>query len=161
MTDILNRILERKRTRDMERTLIRVDLVVRPEHQARLDIDKLVTGKKASPHGVANSFRNRLNKLSRDDTARDLVFENVAFARSRLDLELDVAKLTPTAGLLFEDLFAGCGLGDSFALSNLGFTHIGLDVEFSLHAIDDDLKVKLAHSRDDRLASIVVGRNLK
>ena len=50
---------------------------------------------------------------------------------------------------------------DGFAIGDLRFTDVRLDAEFALHAIDDDLKVKFAHSGDDRLARFVVGDDLK
>src|SRR5690606_8278685 len=100
-------------------------------------------------------------ELTRDRTARDLVFEHEAFARSRLDLELDVAELSAAARLLLEDLFALSRDGDRFAVRNLRLTDIRLDAELPLHAVDDDLEVKLAHSGDDRLSGFVVGRNLE
>ena len=31
-------------------------------------------------------------------------------------------------------------------------THVGFDAEFTLHAVDEDLEVELAHPRNDRLA---------
>jgi hypothetical protein len=37
----------------------------------------------------------------------------------------------------------------------------GFDAEFALHAVNDDFKVKLAHSGDDRLSGFVICRNLE
>ena len=103
----------------------------------------------------------RLDELTRNRTAGDLVFEDKAFARCRFDLEFDVAKLTAAARLFLEYLFARCTDRDRFAVCNLRFTDVRFDAELALHAIDDDLKVKLAHSGDDRLARFVIGRNLE
>src|SRR5437764_588526 len=81
-------------------------------------------------HYVSDAFGNRLNKLSRNNAAGDLVFEDKAFARCGLDLELDVAKLAAAARLLLEYFFAGCGGRDGFAVRNLRFTDVCLDAEF-------------------------------
>ena len=72
-----------------------------------------------------------------------------------------MAKLTTTARLLLVNLFARCSLRNRFAIGDLRLTDICLDAEFALHAIDDDLEVKLAHSGDDRLAGFMIGRNLE
>jgi len=39
---------------------------------------------------------------------------------------------------------------------HLRLADVGLDIEFALHAIDDDLKVQLTHSGDDRLAGFLI-----
>src|SRR5690606_33424629 len=93
-------VLKRQAARDVERTLVRVDLVIRTENEARLDVHQLVSREESATHRVPNTFGNRLDELTRDRTARDLVFENEALARCRFDLELDVAELAAAAGLL-------------------------------------------------------------
>ncbi len=37
--------------------------------------------------------------------------------------------------------------------------NVGIDFKLALHAIDDDLKVQLAHPADNRLTAFLVGRN--
>ena len=49
------------------------------------------------------------------------------------------------------------GLADRLAVGDLRLADVRLDVEFALHAVDDDLKVQLAHAGDDRLARLLVG----
>ena len=51
------------------------------------------------------------------------------------------------------------GLAEGFAISHLRRTDIGLDLEFALHAVNQNVEVKLAHSLDDRLARFMIGRN--
>ena len=48
------------------------------------------------------------------------------------------------------------GAADRLAVRDLGLADVGLDVELALHAVDEDVEVKLAHALDDRLAGVVV-----
>src|SRR3989338_380406 len=70
--------------------------------------------------------------------------------------------LTSAAGL--PDILA-LGLNvvfaDSFPISNLWLADVGFNGKFTLHTINNYLKVKLAHSGDNRLASLVVQSNAK
>src|SRR5687768_18203236 len=107
--------------------------MVRAKNQARLYVDKLVPGKKPATHSVLHSFHRRLVKLARYGTTRDLVFEDKAFARCRLDLELNMCELPATACLLLKYLFARRVRCDRLAICDLRLTDIRLDTEFALH----------------------------
>ena len=48
-------------------------------------------------------------------------------------------------------------LTDGFLVSNLGLTDICFNMELAHHSVDDDLKMKLAHSGDDGLSGLFVG----
>src|SRR5690606_20881384 len=96
---LFNSVLERKAARDMKRTFVRIDFVIRTENESRFDIDKLISGEESATQSILNTFGNRLDELTRDRAARDLVFEYEAFARSRFDLEFDVAELAAAARL--------------------------------------------------------------
>src|SRR5690606_38543841 len=75
----------------------------------------------------------------------------------RLELEHDVAVLTATAGLLDElafDFLAGLAYG--FAVGDLWLADVGFNAELAAHAIDQNLEVKLAHTRNDRLAGFFI-----
>src|SRR6218665_2637534 len=50
---------------------------------------------------------------------------------------------------------------DGFPVGHLGLAHVGLDAEFTPHAIDDDFQVQLAHAADDGLARLLVGADTK
>ena len=52
-------------------------------------------------------------------------------------------------------------LADRLAIGNLRLADVGIDLELAQHAIDEHLEVELAHSRDDRLARLVVGVDLE
>src|SRR5690606_27733369 len=69
----------------------------------------------------------------------------------------DVTVLTLAAGLLGILAFLFDGLADRFAVGHLRRTDVGLDLEFALHAIDENLEGQFAHARDDRLAGFLVG----
>src|SRR5690606_38344400 len=45
---------------------------------------------------------------------------------------------------------------DRLAVCNFRLANVALDLEFALEPIDDDLQMKLAHARDDRLPSFLV-----
>ena len=101
---------------------------------------------------------HRRNVLARNSAALDGIDELVTLARLiRLDLEPDMAKLPASTRLLDELAFLLDSLLDALTISHLRCTDIGINAEFSSHAIDDDFKVEFAHTRDDRLAGFLVG----
>ncbi|MNT88751.1 hypothetical protein D3C72_2293630 [compost metagenome] len=73
-----------------------------------------------------------------------------------------MAVLSLAAGLAHElAIHIADLLADGFPVGHLRFADIGLDVEFALHAFDEDLQVQLAHAGDDGLAGLVVGAHAK
>ena len=50
-------------------------------------------------------------------------------------------------------------LCEGLLVSNLGSAHIGLYLELTKKTVNDDLKMQLAHTGDDGLASLFVGMN--
>jgi hypothetical protein len=48
-------------------------------------------------------------------------------------------------------------LADRFAVSHLWLTNVCLDIEFALHAVNQDFEVQLTHTGDDGLPSLLVG----
>ena len=46
-------------------------------------------------------------------------------------------------------------LANRLAVGNLGLTHIGFHVEFTLHTVNEDVQVKLTHSLDDGLTGLL------
>ena len=65
--------------------------------------------------------------------------------------------LTTAAGLLGELAFGVFNHGaDRFTVSNLGLAHGGFDVEFALHAVDENFEVEFAHTGNNRLAGFFV-----
>ena len=49
-----------------------------------------------------------------------------------------------------------CGFGDGFAIRDLRGANIRIDLKLTLHAINDDLEVKLAHPLNNRLTALQV-----
>jgi len=52
-------------------------------------------------------------------------------------------------------------LAKSFAISNLWLTNIRFDFEFALHTVNENFKVKFAHTADDCLASLFIGADME
>src|ERR1041385_3881497 len=125
----------------MERALIRIDLVVTTKDEAHTNVDQLVTGEETTLHRIPNTVLDGPDVLLRNRTTRDLVLEDKPLARSRLDLDLHVTKLPATTGLFLVNLFAGRGLRNRLAISDLRFADVRLNAKLALHAIDDDLEV--------------------
>ena len=98
--------------------------------------------------------------MNSDGTEPPLIFgdELVALAGVRLDVDVHDAVLARTAGLLDElalDLLGGAA--DGLAVGDLRLADVRLDAELALHAVDEDLQVKLAHAGDLGLAGLLVG----
>lgn len=53
------------------------------------------------------------------------------------------------------------GLADRLAVRDLRLADVRLDAELALHAVDEHLEVKLAHTTDDGLAGLLVGVHLE
>ena len=64
--------------------------------------------------------------------------------------------LTTTTGLLYKLTFTWCGTRDGLTVSNLRFAYTALYLKLTLHAVDDNLKVKLTHSRNNGLSCIFI-----
>src|SRR5262245_1496782 len=155
-------LLERHRTRDLERELGRVDVVVLAVLQRDLDVDHGVAGKHAELHRLLGALVDRRDVLARHPAATDGVDELVAavgtVATGRLDVEDDLRELAGATGLLLVRVAEpGDRLLDRLAVGDLGLADVGLDAELALHPVDQHLEVELAHARDDGLAGLLVG----
>ncbi len=71
----------------------------------------------------------------------------------------DVTVLTAAAALTDELAFRRDFLGDRLFVGDLRFPDVRFNPELSLHAVDDDLEMQLAHPADDRLARFFIRRN--
>src|SRR4051812_687977 len=100
-------VLDGHRARDLERHLRRVDVVVRPVVERRLDVDDREPGVDARVQRLADAGVDGLDELARDRAADDLVDELIAGALL-LGLQLDhgVAVLALAAGLADEPAVA-------------------------------------------------------
>jgi hypothetical protein len=93
--------------------------------------------------------------------AHDFVIKFKAFALlpcGSMTFEPAVAVLTTAAGLTNEETFeTSTDFADGFAVSNLRFADVAVHVEFTGHAVDDDIQVEFAHTGDDGLAGFRIG----
>src|SRR5690606_36346202 len=96
-------LLERHRRGDLERHLGRVNLVVRPVDEHRLDVDDRVPGLAARLHRLPDTGLNRRDVLLRNHAADDAVLKHEALtARKRLKIQPDMTVLATTARLPHE-----------------------------------------------------------
>ncbi len=94
-------VLEGELAGHLERQLVRVDLMERPVEDGRLEVDHREAGEEAAQPRVLDALFHGGNELPRNRAAEDVVDElEVAAARQRLHLDLAVAELSVSAGLL-------------------------------------------------------------
>src|SRR3546814_1176089 len=92
--------------------------------------------------------------------ALDLFDEvNARPALTRCQTKLDAAELARTTRLLFVGIVDLDFLREGLSVGHLRRANIGLYLEFTAHAIDQDFQVKLTHALDDSLARFMeIGR---
>src|SRR5205085_10254666 len=89
-------------------------------------------------------------------------FPNKATAAlARSDLDLCVAVLALAARLANKPPDALCGAANRLLVSDLRLALVGVDAELAQQAVNDDLKVELAHALDDRLPRLLVRVDLE
>src|ERR1700722_1445523 len=136
--------------------------MIRSIHDLYIEVDHLVS----SDYAVGNRFFDpllyRRDVLLRNSTTNDLVLNrNTLPALARLDFHHHMSVLTAPAGLLDQFAFASGVFGDRFAIGNLWFPSVGIDLELAQHSIPDDFQVELAHPGNNRLSSVFVGEHAK
>ena len=123
-----------------------------------LDVDHLEAGVDTGLDGLCDAVHHRRDVLLGDGTTNDLVDDLDALALFvRLDIDDGVTVLAATTGLADELALALGRLGDGFAVGDLRSAGVGLDGEFALQTVADDLKMQLAHAGDDQLSGFFVG----
>src|ERR1035441_7640158 len=155
-------LFERERARDLEGDLRGVHVVVLAVDQRHAHVDHRVAGPHAVHKGLFDALLDGGDVFGGDVPALDLVDELEAVARGGLQVDVDDPELTRATGLADElalDLLDGGAHG--LPVGHLRATHVGLDAELALHAVDEDLEVQLAHARDLRLAGLFVGAHLE
>src|ERR1022692_3707640 len=151
-------LFESHRTGNLEGPFVGVDVVVRTVENRDLDVHDRIARDHAGLNRLLDSLVDRGDELSRHGPADDAVDEFIAFAGGeRLDLQPDVAILAAAARLAHEFAFRFHGAAYGFAIRDLRLANVGIDLEFALHAIDDDLEMQFAHAGNDRLAGLLVG----
>src|SRR5581483_628706 len=154
-------LLEADGGADLERHFRRIDLVVSAVEHGDFHVRHGI----ARQHAVLERFHHALlhgrNKFLRDRAAVDLVDEFVIALSHGLDAQLDARVLARTAGLLLVGVIVLGLLPDGLAIGDLRLADVGADIELTLHAIDDDFQVQLAHASQDGLAGVGIGGNLE
>ena len=103
-------------------------------------------------------FLHRRDVLLGNSTTHDLVLNRDALSTLPwFHFHHDVSVLTTAAGLLDQFPFAGGVFGDRFAIGDLGFAGVRIDLELAQHTVPDDFQMELAHPGNNRLPGIFVG----
>ena len=125
--------------------------------------DHRVTGQNTKLHSVLNTGIDRRNVLARHATTGHLILKLVQFLaiqRQRLEGNLHLRELTGTTGLLLVSVvYLLNGLLNGLAVCNLRLTNVSLNLELTLHTVNDDVQVKLAHTTDFGLTGLFIQRH--
>ena len=136
--------------------------MIRTIPQGDLDINNRIACQNASLHSTLNTVVDSRDVFLRDSAANDSVDELVTLAGLvGLDLDLNVTVLALTTGLTCVlGLLVGL-LADGLTVSNLGCTHVCLNLELTQQTVNDDLQMQLAHTSNDGLAGLFIGVGLE
>src|SRR5205823_8995915 len=149
---LLRRFAHRTAAGDLERQRRGVDVVILAVEQVNRKVDDRNADQRTRFSGLAHALLDRRNIFLRDVAALDLIEElKASAALAGDDLHLHFAELARAARLLLVGVGELDRLREIFAIGDLRSADIGLDLELALHAVDEDLEVKLAHPLDDRL----------
>ncbi len=119
------------------------------------DIHDREAGDRPLREGVADAFLDGREEVPGHSAAHDAIGEfEVLAVVEWLELQQHMSILAGTARLLLV-LVLGTGLcGDGLPIGDAWEPEIDLDVRATLHPLDRDLDVRLAHAGDDSLARI-------
>src|SRR5699024_17775 len=143
-----------------------VDVVELAVQEDGLDPDDRVAGEDAVLHGVLDARVDAGDVLLRDAATGDLVLELVQLAAllgvERLEGDLHLRELAGATGLLLVgEVVLLDRLADGLAVGDLRLADVRLDLELTLHPVDEDVQVQLTHAGDDRLARLLVEADLE
>ena len=131
---------------------------------SRLDTEHRVAAEDTALRSLLDTFVDRGNELLRDCTAGhgvDKLVGLLCVCIHRLELDFTMAVLTLTAGLLDILGLDIHRLGEGLLVCNLRCADICLDIVLAEQTVDNDLEVQLAHSGDDGLTGLRVGRRVE
>src|SRR3546814_8414733 len=143
----------RRTASDFERQRRRIDVVIRAVGELDFEVDDREADHVTVFGRLAHALFDRRDIFARNVAALNLVDESdarAAFAGS--DADLDAPELARAARLLLVGIVDIDGLRERFAVRHLRRADVRFDLELALHAIDEDVEVKLAHALADRLA---------
>src|ERR687893_2162534 len=153
----LETLLDRHATRDLERHLRGVDVMVRAIHELDLDVHDREPGHDAVIERLLNALVHAGYVLARDDATDDLVLELVSALVVVLDVDDRVPVLAATAGLPHETTLDVLDPpADRLSVRHLRLADVGVHSELAQQPVEDDLQVQLAHPGDDRLPRLLV-----
>ena len=116
-------------------------------------------------HGSSEALLYRRDKFLRNVTTLHFVDElQSAFLEvfiNRADVHDNISELTTTTGLLLVNFTQVDCLSDSFLIVNLRLTLVTFNLELTFQTVDDNIQVKLTHTRDNCLTSLFVSLNCK
>ncbi|CBH24153.1 Translation elongation factor G (EF-G) [Salinibacter ruber M8] len=159
-------LAEAKPTGNLKGVLVGVDLVVVPVVEAHPHPLDWVSGQWPVLHGALDAALNGRNELLRDDPTLNLVLEYQAalfflLLRNWADVHVDLGKLAAPSRLLLQDVVLVDHVGERLPVGDLGLADVGLHLELLLEPVDNNLEVKLPHSRNDRLPRFLVGTDVE
>ncbi len=132
--------------------------MVRAKRQRRFHIHDRIARQHAAVHGLTQPFFNGRNILARHHAALGGIFKFKATSRlQRLQAQDNMTILPFPAGL--SDKFTFNILHrftQGFAVGDLRTTNVRLYAKLTLHAVNDDFQMQLAHPGDNRLAGLFV-----
>ncbi|KAJ0162728.1 hypothetical protein CTA2_4081 [Colletotrichum tanaceti] len=122
-----------------------------------LGADDLVAQERALVGGLLEALAAGSDVLVGDGAADDLVLEQVLLRVLKgLDPAGDAGVVAGAAGLAAEEEVVLGLAGDGLAVGDAGLARLAVDLVLAAQALDVDLKVQLAHARDDGLLGLVV-----
>src|SRR5262249_16708727 len=145
---------------DFEGERGRVDVMILAVDQGDLEVNHREASNHARTENRLKPLLDAGNEFFRYRTADDIVFELERRAGlRRLGGNLDLRELTGAAGLLLVRVAVLNAVRDLFAECHLRRTNIGINFVSALENVDLDVEVKLAHALQDRLTTLLIGRD--
>ena len=136
--------------------------MVRTVYKRYLHIYDLIAGEHTRLHCALDALIDTGDILLGDSAAGDLVDKLIALAGLvGLNSDLTMCKLALTARLTGIAGIDGRLTRDGLLIGNLRLADISLDLELAQKSVNDDLKMKLAHTGDYGLARLFVGVGLE
>ena len=144
---------------NFERQLVRVNRVEWTIDQCYLQFIQRIAGKDTVLHCFFKTFLNRRDKFLRNVTTLHFIDELQSTFEAficRFDTNDDISKLTTTTRLFLVNFTKFNRFSDSFLVSNLRFTLITFNLEFTTQTVNDDIQVKLTHTANYSLTCFFV-----
>src|SRR5262249_19504045 len=116
------------------------------------------SGKNAAFQRLADTFFHGTDEFLWNRSAMGVVDE-FKILSGRLNTQFHFGVLTAATSLLLVGVFVFRRDANRFAISNLRLSNVGSHAKLTLHAVDDDFQVQLAHTGENGLPGIMVDGN--